>query len=510
MIYDRVSAQFVLGFLLNNPTILYNIRYKLNRNDFKPVLFHYYLFACIENIAESGVQEIDRDVITAFLNSTDKYKTQKEVLEDNDYAEFIDTFKDLVKDSDNSFDYYYTSMRKYSLVREYQNKGFDITDIYDESKDEESQREHLNNLSIDEILAHFEKIQKDLESEYSKEAPIEESWAGKNVNEMLEMFEETPSFGASFNSPYLTTVGGGWNRGHLIMRSAPSGGNKTTQAIADLCLMGTKELYDPQEHKFMPNPNYQGKCFYIHTEQKQFEEIQPRFLSYVANVECYRIMTNDINDKEKERVRKAGEILQDSGMRLINLPKFTMQSIREIIKSMVLQYGCTYGVFDYIFDNTYCMAEYRTKVGNSARQDMMFLAVATELKDIAEEFDVGLMTMTQLNGKEKTLDVIDESCIFGSTQMKNKLDIGMITMIPKKKELELLAPLYEDNKFGKKIDINMVTNVYKARYNRYGKALRIWQHLNRSTGRVEDYFCTDVDNEPVQIDRTVLDNLNLI
>jgi len=156
------------------------------------------------------------------------------------------------------------------------------------------------------------------------------------------------------------------------------------------------------------------------------------------------------------------------------------------------------------------MAEYRTKVGNSARQDMMFLAVATELKDIAEEFDVGLMTMTQLNGKEKTLDVIDESCIFGSTQMKNKLDIGMITMIPKKKELELLAPLYEDNKFGKKIDINMVTNVYKARYNRYGKALRIWQHLNRSTGRVEDYFCTDVDNEPVQIDRTVLDNLNLI
>ena len=56
----------------------------------------------------------------------------------------------------------------------------------------------------------------------------------------------------------------------------------------------------------------------------------------------------------------------------------------------------------------------------------------------------------------------------------------------------------------------MVTSVYKGRYNMYGATIKIWQHLDRSTGRLIDYFCTDADNEPIQVDRTVLEGVELV
>lgn len=509
MIYDRVAASMLLAMLMNNPSILYNPRYKLSRKDFAPILFHYYLFCCIENIACTGAEEIDANAITAFITSSEQYKEQYEVLKDNDYVDFIAQYKEIVSDADKTAEFYYNTVKKFSLVREYKDKGFNIADIYDESKNESEQRQKLNALSIDEILAHFDKIQVALKNEYGNEAPVEESWVGDNTEELLAMFEEAPAIGCCFNSPYLSTVSAGWQRGHLILRSMPSGTGKTAQAVGDLCLVCAKRIWDIRKNKYVDNPQYQGKGFYIHTEQKQWEELQPRFLSYLSNIECYRIMSGQLTREEKQRVIEAGKIFKESGIRLINLPKFTMQSIRDNIKRMVLQYGCAYGVFDYIYDNTFCMQEYRSKVGNSGRQDMMFLAVATDLKEMAEEYNIGLMSMTQTNGKEKTASIIDESCVFGSTQMKNKLDTGVISMYPKRAELEVVAPLIESQHFDPN-NINIVTSVYKGRYNKYGVALKIWQHLDRNTGRITDYFCTNVDNEPVQVDKTMLADINLV
>lgn len=135
MIYDRVSASILLAMLMNNPAILYNPRYKLSRKDFTPMLFHYYLFGCIENIACTGVEEIDANAITAFITSSEKYKEQYQVLKDNDYVDFIGQYKEIVANGDKTAEFYYNNVKKYSLVRDYKDKGFNIADIYDEGKD---------------------------------------------------------------------------------------------------------------------------------------------------------------------------------------------------------------------------------------------------------------------------------------------------------------------------------------------------------------------------------------
>lgn len=350
MIYNRIAAQMSIGMVLNNVSILYNSRFKLTHDDFKPILWHYYLFSAVEIIAESGCEEIDANTITAFLLSSDKYQSMLNVLKENDYVEFVGAIKEAVKDGAQGFEYYYDQVKKYSLVRNYKALGFNVDDIYDEGKDEAEQKQKLNSMTIDEILNHFDAIQVRMKAEYSKQAPVEESWVGENTHELLQIFKQTPATGCVLNSPYLSTISAGWQRGHLILRTMPSGTGKTAQAIGDLCLVCCKKIWDVKKNKYVDNPQYQGKGFYIHTEQKQWEEVMPRFLSYISNVECYRIMRGQLTEYEEQKVEEAGKILKDSGIRLINLPQFTMRSIRDTIKNMVLQYGCTYGVFDYIFD----------------------------------------------------------------------------------------------------------------------------------------------------------------
>lgn len=97
MIYNRIAAQMALGMIMNNVSILYNARYKLSPNDFKPILWQYYLFSAIEIIAESGCEEVDENTITAFLLSSDKYKPMLEVLKENSYSEFIRAIKEAVR-----------------------------------------------------------------------------------------------------------------------------------------------------------------------------------------------------------------------------------------------------------------------------------------------------------------------------------------------------------------------------------------------------------------------------
>ena len=147
MLYDIASSRMLLGIILNNCTLLYNGRYKLSREDFSPNLFHKTLFAIAERLAESGIDEIDEKAVCTFIESTELYAPQKEILEDNDYIEFIPTIKQVVKTSAETIDYYYDNVRKWSLLRDYQNQGFDITEIYDESKNEDEQRQKIERLN---------------------------------------------------------------------------------------------------------------------------------------------------------------------------------------------------------------------------------------------------------------------------------------------------------------------------------------------------------------------------
>ena len=111
---------------------------------------------------------------------------------------------------------------------------------------------------------------------------------------------------------------------------------------------------------------------------------------------------------------------------------------------------------------------------------------------MAETYNTGIYTMTQLNGNEKTNEIIDEACVFGSKAMKTKIDAGSIMLRPRNKEYKKAEPYMKAKGIGPQIKPNMIDHVYKTRYGTLDKEnLKIWAHFDKGTCRRTDLFVTD-------------------
>lgn len=500
MLYSDSAGCYLLGCLCNNPALIRSGKYPLKKEDFNPNLLHKYLFAVINNLAFQGLEEITEIEIDQFIQP---YDNIKETIEDEDGLDFIRTVKE--QTVAGNIDLYYPIIRKFALLRDAQDEGEDITEVFDESENLESQLAKLNQYSLNDILNMFDSRVIRLKKEYAPISIRQEMWAGEDFEKVLEEFQQTPVMGAGLCSPYETALYRGWQRGHLLLRSAPSSGGKTTHTIADLCNVCVTHLWNKDQNKFVENPNYQGKGFYIHTEMEQRLEIQPKFISYIANIPFDYILDGNYTPEYKQRLLEAGNILEESGIKLIDMPQFTIPLLHNTIKEMVITEKCSYGVFDYVQDNGTVGKAYKSEVGTAIRQDMLLLAIVSDLKACAEEFNVGLISMTQLNGQEKVLPVIDENCLFGSKSMKNKIDSGSIILPPTKKELEQTTILNEKRGFGN-TKPNLVSHIYKGRFSKYGRNLKIFRYFDYGTGRLEDLYVTNLYNEPVHVDKIYIQN----
>ena len=98
------------------------------------------------NLVASGAEEIDSVVVDTFLRN---YPEQYNICKQYDFMSFIPEIKRVA--SDKNVAYHYEIVRKFAMLREYKATGFDIHEIYDETKDEASQRNKLNSISLRDI-----------------------------------------------------------------------------------------------------------------------------------------------------------------------------------------------------------------------------------------------------------------------------------------------------------------------------------------------------------------------
>lgn len=503
-IYNSNNANFLLGILMNDCTKVLDNKYNFDKSDFEPKLFQKIIFATIYNLAIKGVKEVDFIDIEEFLAN---YPTQQRVYEDNDGTEFCKTIKELSADKVENIEYYYQDIKKHSILRAYYNSGFDISEIWDIEKSDTSNEEELNNWTIDSICDYFEKKQIEIRKKYNTSKQLQRMIVGTDVEELLDEFEENPMLGAGLSSPMLNSLYRGWCKGHLILRGSPSSFGKTLFGIADQCNVSCKRMWDNEKQDFVDNPYYQGMGAYIHTEQKMREEIQPRFLSTIAQVPYNVILDGKFTKDQRERLEEAGHILKESNLQLINYPDSDGSGLHTLIKDLSLN-GYEYITQDYIWNNFYIISDLKKlNGGNAIREDQALLHIADVLKMTAEECNVAVATMIQLNGNQDVNELVDEHCLFGSKSIKTKLDNGSIFMSPRKKELSQVQPLiekwnkkYKTDSFGNNIMPNAVSHVFKARYNRYGMNIKIWHHVDRSLGTMIDMFATTWDNKPLTDD----------
>lgn len=496
-LYSESASIFVLGSLCNDTSLL-NEKHPLTKQDFKANLFDSIVFVVIKTLASKGSKELQAEDFVEFLEA---YPSQKEVFADNDGVNFINTIKEMHKEE--TYDVYYEIVRKFSVLNLYKENGFPIEKFYNEDLEESEAMGEFNKYTLKDILDYYDSIQAKVRLDFNVTEDIEQMVCGDEFDVLLDELQEEPMIGAGLTSGYLNALYRGWCKGHLNLRGASSSMGKTALGIAELVNTSCKKIWSDEYKDFIDNPCYQGIGAYIHTEQKSREEIQTRFISNIANIPYNILLDGAFDDEQKARLSEAGKIVKDSELRIINYPTFTASGITLLCKDLALNYGTEYLNFDYIWDNFYLASELKRMTNSPVRQDMALLHLANTLKMCAEKNNIAISTSIQLNGNEKIVDILDESCLFGSKQVKTKLDNGSILHEPRKKELEQAKPLID--KWNKKnggieyITPNRISHVFKARYNRYGMNLKVWHYLDTGTGRLIDMFITKHDNTPTDM-----------
>ena len=238
-------------------------------------------------------------------------------------------------------------------------------------------------------------------------------------------------------------------------------------------------------------------------------EINPMFLACISGVEYRKITNGLLEPDEKKRVLKASEILLQNPLHIIDMPDFTSASIERIIKRETESEGCSYGVFDYVQLQPALSAEFKAIMNAPPREDLILKNLVTDLKMYAEKYNVGLMSMTQLNGNEKTMDFPDESCLSGSKAMKTKIDAGSIILNAKEKpkSLKRVEPFVHKRGFKDGVQPNIIEYMYKGRYSMYAsEKVKVWSYFDRGTLRRHDFFVTNANDEIMNVPKSVVED----
>ena len=491
---DTTAIMQVIGTVFNNPQILeYTDKYTIIDEDFADE-FHRIAFGAIYKIHELGADKITLENISDFLSSRPKsaaiFKQQKG-------EEW------LLKVSETclpeAFDYYYNRLKKFTLLRAYDNCGVDITDIYDadnilDVKKKQIQEDLLDNSTLDQIADKIDNKIEGIRLKYVDDTYGEAIQAGDGIHGLIDSLKEHPEVGTPLYGPLINTVTRGARLKKFYLRSAPTGVGKSRSMIADACYIACNEIYDERFgwiHNGTKEPT-----LYIATEQEK-SEIQTMMLAFLSAVNEEHILNGQYIGDEEERVRKAADILADSPLYIEELPDFSLKDIEDKIKKNIRDHGVKYVFHDYIHTSLKILEEITRRSGGvKLREDNILFMLSIRLKDICNQYGIFIMSATQLNGDYQTSETPDQNLLRGAKSIADKIDYGSILLGVKDEDLVKLDKILCTNVFEKP---TIKISVYKNRRGRY-KGIYLWCKADLGCCRIQPMFCTTYDYEMQSID----------
>lgn len=503
-IYSSDAVNKLLGCICNDTSLILNDKYPLKKGekgDFSPVIFHRIIFGACYGMTMQGAKYIDPMDMDIFIK--DNFgQTNYQIFIDNDGMGYIETIKEL--SDPTNYELYYNSVRKHSLLRRYDNQGFDIKEIWDKDKDESINEENLNKWDIDEICDLFEKKQVEIKREFTTNQVKEEYIAGTDFMEMKEKFKEEPLIGNSFQSNYLNGIFRGMFG--FILRVAKSGGGKSVLSMGDLCKASITEYWDYDTQQFIKNKSRVGSGLFINTELELREELDPMIIAWISGVDRSHIIDGQYDKGEEKRVEYANKVLLDSKLYIVDDPCFTTKSLIATIKEYKLKYDIKTVCFDYIQNNGYVAKEISSETKVPQREDMVLLALTDRLKQVQRECDISLISSVQSNGQEDNMEFPMESCLAGGKAQVRKTNGTMAMFPPTKKELEQTSLLLQRKGFNQDPNyVNNVVHIIKGRGSKYPRNIKVFQHIDLGTARTIDLYCTDKMNRPIKVDKLVIE-----
>jgi len=490
---DSTSIIQVIGSVYNTPQLLdYGDKYVITENDF-PDKFHKIAFGAIYKLHELGAEKINLENILDFLSS----RPQSEAIFKQQKGE-----EWLLKASDaalsSGFDYYYGRLKKMSLLRAYDNYGVDVSFIYDpdnilDIKKKQIQEDFLDNATLEDIAKKVDERIDAVRMEYVDDEYGEAHQAGEGIEELIERLKEHPEVGVPMYGPLVNTVTRGARLKKFYLRSAPTGVGKSRTMVADACNIGCNRIYD-ENFGWIKN-GVAEPTLYITTEQEK-EEIQTMMLAFLACVNEDHILNGKYEGDEEKRVREAARILSESPIYIEVLPDFSLQDVEDRIKRNIRDHDVKYVCHDYIHTSLKILEEITRRSGGvKLREDNVLFMLSIRLKDICNKYGIFILSSTQLNGDYVEAETPDQNLLRGAKAIADKIDLGMIMLPVKEKDIEALGRILTTNTFERP---NIKISVYKNRRGRY-KGIYLWCNADLGCCRVKPMFATTYDYEIVSI-----------
>ena len=493
---DTVSAMQVIGSVFQEPDLLdATDKYLITDEDFTDE-FHKIIFGSIYKLYEAGAKNITIESINDFLSSRPKSEAIYKVNKGDEW---------LLKVSENAqieaFDYYYSRLKKFSLLRAYDNYGIDVSDIYDidnifDSQKRQKQEEYLDNASLEDIANKVDEKIDAIRIQYVDDVYEEAQQAGEGVYDLIDKFKLHPEVGVPLYGPLINTVTRGARLKKFYLRSAPTGCGKTRSMIADACYIAWEKIYD--ESFGWINTGVGQPTLFITTEQ-ELEEIQTMMLAFLSNVNEEHILNNTYVGNEEERVMQAADILCAAPLYVEELPDFSLQDVEDTIKKNIREHDVKYVFEDYIHSSMKILEEITRRSGGvKLREDNVLFMLSNKLKDICNQYGVFVMSATQLNGDYKDSETPDQNLLRGAKSIADKIDYGAILLPVKQDELTKLEPILATGIFDRP---TIKISIYKNRRGRY-KGVYLWCKADLGTCRIQPMFCTDYSYELQKMEDT--------
>ena len=493
----------VIGCILQDPNLLYDLDKPLEQDDFNTEPFYKLIFTALYNLYNQGCANVDEFTVDSYLSN---YPEQYKIFTNNDGIKYLSDAKSIATLS--TYDYFYHRLRKYSLLRYYEEHGYDVKRIFDYTIGDpilaEKEQSKLDSLTEDEIIGFVEaELTLKPRSKYCSTSGSVDIRAGQGMKDLIYRLMEIPDIGLPLNSPALNTVARGARKGCLYMRSSKPGGGKSRMAAADACRMAVPYFWDLKKNEWVYT-GFSEPTLYITTEMEA-EEIQTLLIAIISGVDEDHIKEGAYKPGELERVLQATEYIEQAPLFIKHMPDFDIDDVKNACKTYHREHDVDYVFFDYIHTSLKLMSQIGKSTGMKMREDQMLLVFATELKSLCQQLNIFMMTASQLSGDYENATYKDQQLLAGAKALANKLDVGMICMPPTKAEQKKLEK-YVSKRMGCP-QINMLTWIYKVRSGKLTRII-ICSHYDMSNMRIQDAFVTNFDFELINMDFTQIETID--
>lgn len=493
VLYDRTSNTNVMAGLLQNPALLYDTeKYTLTPEDF-PSGVHRIIFSAIANMVREDFKVITAKDVDLYIGQYNKayttYQSQKGF-------DFVQELENISLEFDNDkFDYYYSRLKKFTLLRDYENAGINTKEFYNPDADFlklEKESQKLNDMQIDAIIDGVRERINHVEDKYVSKNRQTSQDVAVGLDALFEELKRNPEIGLPIDGDITNYAVRGARYGKLYILSAPSGHGKTRKMVGNACALAFPRIEGDQ---VIYRKNL-TRILFVATEM-QPDEIQTLTIAYVSGVSEDKLLYNTYNEKEEELIRLAIEIIKEYKDNFIieYIPDPSLNLVRTKLVKHILHNQTHHIFYDYIFTSPGLITEYR---GAGLREDVVLMMLANTLKEVASEFNVFIFSATQLNGEWQKNFVRNVNHIRGSKAIVDKVDIGMIMVklneVPE--ELEGIKTMIGGADLPADTLVpNMVIDLYKNRRGQHA-GIKIYLYFDHSTCRTYD-ICMTTTNQNI-------------